>query len=381
MRVLKEQTTGLLLKSFLLNNKDYLCVTALHYFDLNNPEEPLKEADMWKDCMKELNKEILDLAMPKPNAEVLVCGSCHNPVESESASHVKLKVGEISKELFVFGERFWNEGQISRVESFKQMPLTYANSFGGEGFAKNPIGKGYNDSIELPNIEAPNALTSSKNEESDPAGFMPYDISWEQCSSKLGTYDEEWKNELWPGFAADMDYTYFNRAPQDQQQQKYFRGAEEIAVVNMHPKHHLLLSSIPELSIRSFTTSTLKDDEELFEEIEMRRDTLWLFPEIQKGILIFRGTKEVKDEEYSNVEYLNLKAFRVEDEPKNLDEVYELQKKELSRTADVDSSAMNAAQAKIEEAKKEVFDIPRAFKESIAQNRGELPTLQQTPDE
>ncbi|NOQ30565.1 MAG: DUF2169 domain-containing protein [Helicobacteraceae bacterium] len=381
MKVLKEQTTGLLLKSFILNNKDYLSITALHYFDLNNPEDPLKEASMWKECLKELNGTALDLAMPKPNAEVLVCGSCHNILENESASHVKLKVGTIHKELFVYGDRFWNEGQVSRVKSFKKTPLTYSNSFGGEGFSKNPTGKGYGNSIELPNIENPKALISSKDQVSDPAGFMPYDISWEQCASKLGTYDQKWKEELWPGFAADMDYTYFNVAPIDQQLPEYFKGAEEIALTNMHPEHPLLLSSIPELSIRCFTTSLLKDDEELFEEVEMRRDTLWLFPELQRGLVVFRGVKEVNDEEYSNIKYLNLKTLRAGEQPKSLDDVYELQKKELTRAVEVDDSAMIEAEAKIAEAKKEIFDIPRSFKESIAQNRGTQPTLKLSPDE
>ncbi|NOR58734.1 MAG: DUF2169 domain-containing protein, partial [Sulfurimonas sp.] len=381
MKIIKDTKTGLLIKSFLLNNRDYLSVTALCYFDLNNSEEPLEEQAMWKDTMAELGDVILDLGMPKPNAEVLLSGHCHNHLPSESASHVRLRAGSVDKELYIYGDRQWKLGTISQAESFKKMPLTYDRAFGSERYAKNPLGKGFGDSDLLPNIENPKHLIASKKESVDPAGFMPYDVSWPQCADKLGTYDEAWKRDLWPGFAANMDYTYFNRAPDDQQLENFFEGGESIELTNMHPEHQLITSSIPEMSIRCFATSVEEDEEEKFQEIVMQRDTLWLFPELQRGIVIFRGTIEIEDEEYTNLKYLNLKALRADETPKSLDEQYELQKKELNKKADIDQAPMQEAQAKIKEAKKKIFDIPRQVKESDLQASGKKPSLKRTPAE
>ena len=261
------------------------------------------------------------------------------------------------------------------------MPLTYDRAFGSERYAKNPLGKGFGDSEQLPNIENPKHLIASKKESVDPAGFMPYDVSWPQCADKLGTYDEKWKRDLWPGFAADMDYTYFNRAPDDQQLDGFIEGGESIELTNMHPEHKVITSTIPEMSMRCFATSIEEDEEEKFQEIVMQRDTLWLFPELQRGIVIFRGTIEIEDEEYTNLKYLNLKQLRADEKPKSLDEQYELQKKELNKKADIDQAPMEEAQAKIKEAKKKIFDIPRALKESDLKTSGKRPSLKRTPAE
>ena len=381
MKIIKDSKTALLIKSFLLDNKDHLSVTAMHYFDLARCDEPLEEQAMWKETMAELGDVVLDMGMPKPNAEVLLSGCCHNLLVGESSSHVGVKVGSIEKELYVFGERRWEMGLISAPLPFKKIPLTYDNAFGGVSFAKNPVGKGYGERGFLPNIEDPKHLIASQNDTTDPAGFMPYDVSWPQCSEKLGTYDEKWKRELWPGFAADMDYTYFNLAPDDQQQKHYFEGGESIELTNMHPKHHFIRSTIPQTTIRCFATSIEDDEVEKFQEIVMQRDTLWLFPELQRGILVFRGTIEVSDEEYSNLKYLNLKSLQSDETPKSLDAQYALQKKELDKSTEIDSAPLQEAKGKILEAKKKIFDIPREVKEADLRASGKRPTLERTSAE
>ena len=107
MKIIKDTQTSLLLKSFLLDNQDYLSISVLCYFDLDNPELFLEEQAMYKESAVQLGKTLLDSAMPKPKAEVLLSGSCHNPLRDEGASHVRLSVGAIDKELYVFGERKW----------------------------------------------------------------------------------------------------------------------------------------------------------------------------------------------------------------------------------------------------------------------------------
>ena len=367
MKILKDTKTSLLLKSFLLNNQDYLSVSVLYYFDLNNPESPLEEQAMLRESSQQLGKVMLDYAMPKPKAEVLLSGSCHNPFPQKGASHVKLKVDSIEKELYVFGQRRWKETFISEPLPFKTMPLDFEHAIAHDDF--------------LPNVEDPKSLTTVQKQTEIAATFLPLDITRKDNMKKLGTHDERWKREQWPGFASDMDYSFFNVASIDQQQDKYFQGGESIEILNMHPEKQRLTSYIPEASFRCFATKIDKNKEELFQEIELHRDTLWLFPEIQRGIVIFRGTLEIADEVYSDVKYLNIKSIFTDSARKSLEEYYELQKKELDRSVEIDQTPLQEADKKIAEAKKEVFDIPRQLKESVQKTEGTRPSLQRTPVE
>ncbi|MEA1892065.1 MAG: DUF2169 domain-containing protein [Campylobacterota bacterium] len=362
MKIIKDTKTSLLLKSFLLNNQDYLSISILCYFDFNNPDAFLEEQAMYKESSQELGKTILDYAMPKPKAEVLLSGSCHNPLENETSSHVKLKVGEISRELYVFGKREWRNGLITKPLAFKTIPLDFAHAIAI-------------DENHLPHVEDPKNLVTSKYDNIAPASFMPKDINSKENMKKLGSYDESWKIELWPGFASDMDYSFFNLSSKEQQQDKFFKGGENIELTNMHPKHPVITSHIPQTSMRCFATREHKDKDDEFVEVKLQRDTLWLFPEIQRGIVIFRGTIEIADEIYSDLKYLNLKPIEIDEPLKSLQEYYELQKKELDKSIEFDETPFEEADAKIAEAKKEVFDIPRQVKEGVEKTQGKRPTL------
>jgi len=367
MKIIKDTKTSLLLKSFLLNNQDYLSISIMYYFDFNNPEVPLEEQSMYRESSEQLGKTMLDYAMPKPKAEVLLCGSCHNSSSDNSASHVKLQVASIEKELYVFGERRWQDTLITKPLPFKTIPLDFEHATSHDDF--------------LPNVEDPKNLITTKKQVLRPATFMPIDITSQENMKKLGTHNETWKREQWPGFAPDMDYSFFNVAAKEQQIDTFFEGGEPIELLNMHPKKQYITSHIPQTSFRCFATKTHKEQEDKFQEIVLHRDTLWLFPEIQRGIVIFRGTLKIADEIYSNIKYLNIKPIFTDDKAKTLDEYYELQKKELDKSIEFDETPFDEADKKIAEAKKEVFDIPRAVKENVAKTQGKRPSLKRTSSE
>ena len=364
MQTIKDTKTSLLLKSFLLNNQDYLSISILYYFDFNNPDIPLEEQAMYREIKEQLGKTILDFAMPKPKAEVLVCGSCYNNIPENGASHVKLEVGNINKELYVFGERRWSGGSITKPLPFKSMPIDFSHATG--------------DGDLLPNIEEPKSLVTSKNTKKIPASFMPIDITSMDNMKKLGTFDEGYRQTLWPGFASDMDYSFFNVAPYNQQQDGFFEGGEGIKILNMHPQKQLLSSSVPQTSFRCFATIEQKNKDDEFKEIKLQRDTLWLFPDLQRGIVIFRGTLKIADEIYSDIKYLNIKPVFEDEKLKTLDEYYELQKKELDRSVEIDEAPLVGLDAKITEMKKEVFDIPREIKNTVLQTQQKRPSLKRT---
>lgn len=50
-----------------------------------------------------------------------------------------------------------------------------------------------------------------------PAGFGPTDRAWTPRLQRAGTYDADWLEQRWPGLPDDIDFGYWNSAPNDQQ--------------------------------------------------------------------------------------------------------------------------------------------------------------------
>ncbi|MCK4694203.1 MAG: DUF2169 domain-containing protein, partial [Candidatus Cloacimonetes bacterium] len=265
-------------------------------------------------------KDVLDLGMPKPLAEVLVFGKCFalngKPVP---ASKIAFRVGDIQKSLNVFGNRYWKRSNtfletISEPEPFTEMDIGWSNAFGGEGFELNPDGKGYVELVNkagikyqpLPNILYPNGMMGSSKDKPKPAGIAPMGTGWPCRLKKLGTFDKKWLQENWPGFPNDFDFTYFNLAPEDQRKGDYFFGTEEIEINKMHPERPVIKSHLPGIRTRCFVNKK-KENSEVFEELNLKLDTIWLFPHLNMGVCGWRGTTIVVDDESSDV--IHLLAF------------------------------------------------------------------------
>lgn len=180
-----------------------------------------------------------DVADFKPKADLLLRASCHSsdgrPVRELTCT---FRVGAWSKALRVFGKRVWTEvpgSPISAPVPFVSLPITYEDAFGGPGFARNPVGMGF-EPAQLPRIEDPSALIRSRRDRPDPAGYGPVSPSWPQRKSKQGSqYGKEWKKTRAPFYAADFDWGFFNAAPLGQQLPGYLRGDEEISFEHLLP--------------------------------------------------------------------------------------------------------------------------------------------------
>ncbi len=402
MKVIKELDQGLLLNYYGFAGQCYLAVGILTFFSFENPDQPLKEQELWPFVQGEFGKDaILDLAMPKVRGEALVWGRCFAPAgKPVKAIDVSLQVGPIRKELYVFGNRCWKRaaGQaitISEPEPFVEMPLTYANAFGGPEFERNPLGKGIvpvsdksGRSIHpLPNIEDPLRLVGSSGDRPDPAGFAPLDFTWRQRSRKLGTYDQKWMNERWPYYPDDMDWTYFNAAPEDQQlSDAYFRGDETFSLKNLHPGKPVVSSRLPGLRQRCFINQLADPKEQksepLFREVGTRAETVWLFPHAERGIVIFRGVARIADDEALDIKQIFVAAESLKDKPDTLENYYEIFKKRLERNVPAEIEArMAEAKEKIAEAKEHFKDLPLQINDAVDQGLGLAPRPQHTPQE
>lgn len=331
MKTIKPINQSLLYKTYEADRKFYLCTVILSYFSFDS-SSLLSEPELWKFAGAELGKDaMLDMCMPKPKGEVLVVGRCFAPEgKPVQAYEVHLKVGSIDKTIYVFGDRFWKRKAgivkvISDPRPFTEMTISYANAFGGPDYKKNPLGKGHapiktdtgNTVHPLPNIEDPRDLIDTPKKKPDPAGFGPIDLTWPQRMEKVGTYDQKWLNNLFPGLAEDIDYTYFTAAPPDQWLDGFFNGNESFEIRGMHPEKKALQSRLPETRSRCFMN--LKTDKgEQFREIKTSLDTVWLFPHAEKGIIVWRGVVEIGTDDAEDVLQMLVAYERINDEPRSI---------------------------------------------------------------
>jgi uncharacterized protein YjbI with pentapeptide repeats len=169
--------------------------------------------------------------------------------------------------------------------------------------------------VALPNVEIPTALVTGSSQRPEPAGFGPLDVSWPQRRSKAGTYDEKWLNEDFPGYARDTAPDFFSTAPADQRIDDYFRGDEEFALDNMHPSRASVRGQLPGVAARVVIRRKGAAD---VEEVKTRLETIVFLPDASIGILVFRGTTPVVEDDAADVAFA-LAACEELGAPRSLD--------------------------------------------------------------
>jgi len=260
------------------------------------------------------NRYASDFAYFKPQADLLLVGKCYTPGKKPlPACQTNFQVGENSKRLAVFGNRYWNpvSRTISDPEPFTEMELRYENSFGGSKDHRNPVGKGLSKLRHsngqavwaLPNIEDINNLIDSPTSRPEPAGYAPLSIMWEQRYKKLGTYKGDWLQTRWPWYPLDFDWHHFNTAPSDLQVEGYLKGDEPLYFENLHPKYPTYGSRLPGIFPRMFINKRDEINPESFNfvEVPLNLDTLWVDMEAEKLVLVWRGIIDILSADYEEL--------------------------------------------------------------------------------
>lgn len=244
----------------------------------------------------------------KPRADVLVVGKCHAPKGKRvPARKVSFKAGSKTKNINVFGNRYWKKGLLGFTatdpEPFTEIGLRYENSFGGPGYKKNPVGKGISK-IEaeggkklhpLPNIVSTDEHLISPNSRLEPTGFGALHQTWEQRMALVGTYSKGYAKKRWPCFPEDFDWGFFNSAPKDQQVEGYLRGDESLRFINLYPEHPEYRSALPGLRALCFLEEIGRGDQPGdLRKVPMNLDTLWVDMETGKLVLLWRGLTEIQ---------------------------------------------------------------------------------------
>lgn len=336
-------------KSFSYLEKDIFVVSIPIAFSLTDGEI-LLEQKLWESVGEQIGNDIFDAAMPKDRGEVLVCGKFiapnNKPVEVGSV-HLQVSRQDkgqwqhiVDKELLVFGDRHWHKLlgaglASSSAELITTMSISYQNAYGGEGYQLNPEGKGFKavqtDTGEkqyLPNIEYKNKLLTSSSQQVPPASFGRVDMMWPQRLPLAGTYDQAYLDNQMPGLANDIDWLFFNDAAKDQWLDGFFQGDEQYFISNMHAEHLVLKGPLPAIYGRAFVNQAvpLVDEdgkksgefEVQFKEIKTKLDTLWLFPNANMGVMIYRGTIEAYSDDGCDITALLLACENRNDTPRHL---------------------------------------------------------------
>ena len=302
MRILKPSILGCLHRTLPLVSGNTYVVKPLLFFDIKQPDRIISEKDGWSKLSRALpQNQALDEVMPKPSSEILFAGKAHQPAKivSESCS-VSMSVGDVRKTLSVTGNRIWQrrfwKNKASRPAPFSSMPITWENSFGYPASKENPIGVGTKavgslgeTSISLPNIEYLDDLLDKFGKNVSPAGYGPLQSSWAPRKEHIGTFDQGYVDNYFPSLPPDASAQHYFMAPSDQRTENFLTGNEEYCLKNLHPELPIINGRLPGLCARCFV-----DGADGFEELATRLETLWFFPEVDLGVMIFCATKSVE---------------------------------------------------------------------------------------
>jgi hypothetical protein len=248
-----------------------------------------------------------DFSYFKPNADLLLKGTCYTPGGKEmDKCEVVFAVEGQQKTLKIYGTRYLSPGLLvdsaAKAAPFTSMPLTYENTYGGVDYKKNPVGKG-RDKDQDGVTWLPNVVGSGLGPE-EPAGFGPINRSWPQRSKKLGSYGGDYKETRWPWFPEDIDWSHFNSAPEDMQYGGFLIGKEKLFFENLHPEISQYKSQLPGVKPRCF----LKEHEggEEFREVTMNLDTLWVDMDKEQLVLVWRGVEDIKSHDFRELSHVYL---------------------------------------------------------------------------
>lgn len=170
-------------------------------YDREQPIELFKKPEE-----TELGSFPSDAVIRKQQVDLYVMGHARS-AQPVQVMDVTLAVGQFQRSIRVFGRRAWvrvgGSLQASPPVPFTEMPLTWANAYGGVAVVRdedkipntdNPDGRGYilerghAEGVELPCLEDPDALIREWDDQPRPISFAPLPLgSYLQAE---GTYVE-----------------------------------------------------------------------------------------------------------------------------------------------------------------------------------------------
>lgn len=277
-----------------------------------DPEQELLAGDLHYDDDTERSVRCeSDFAAIKPRGECLVVGSCFSPGGRPTEILLAaFKIGPVVKKMAIIGDRHFKgflSGQTKPVP-FCEMPLCWERSFGGPRSRINPVGLGLGKSvvdgkavIRLPNIEDPTNLIRGKRDRPTPIGSFPVPRSWPSRACLVGTCDARWTRTRWPWQPRDFQIEHHCAAPVDQRIDGFFRGDEEITLVNLHREIPKARFRLPGIGIRAFLHEA---EGEIVRPLMPELDTITVDTDLGKVLCLWRAVTEVPSESLEEFSHL-----------------------------------------------------------------------------
>ena len=248
-----------------------------------------------------------DIAYGKAGSDIALIGHAHAPGGYATEAHVRLRVGNIQKNLIIFGDRFWKErfgvAGKTKPEPFDKIPLRYEMAFGGvdtsnkdpqkhEAELRNLVGTGFRakksklpvDGMRLPNIEDPEDIIKSPYTRPKPAGLGFISPMWVPRLGYTGTYDQEWEKRRMPLPPRDFDTRFFNSAHPDLVYPGFLRGDEPVSAHGVS-RHGIIHFSLPDVH----PLCLIQGDRTVSQSLDMYLDALTLNTDDMKAFLLWRA--------------------------------------------------------------------------------------------
>ena len=233
-------------------------------------------------------------------------GHAYAPRKDTTELRIGLRVGEVTKQAIVFGDRVWfrTAGTVAatRPLPFEKVPLMYERASGGWDRThpdprkhtfdpRNPVGTGFRggggfeEGIRLPNVEDPRALMGVLGDRPPPMGFGFVSPHWKPRSALAGTYDQAWQTQRAPLLPKDFDRRHLNAASAGLVAPEYLRGDEQVVALGVTPAGPLSFS-LPGI-LPPAVRIGLSDGPT--EAPRMNLDTIIIEPDERRVMLLWRG--------------------------------------------------------------------------------------------
>jgi uncharacterized protein YjbI with pentapeptide repeats len=325
LKIVKPFRLSLLTRPYRWKASNHLGIASIALVSLKANPQLQPEQELWQMVSEVLDPgAVLDLGVPKAEAEVLASGfayTCHQAEKTQCA--VRLRVDTIEKSLLVSGDRYWLDGRSTAPLPFEQMPLDWRHTYGGPQFPQNPLGIGAQDEIvngvhtrRLPNIESASHRLARREQAGIPAVLCAYLPDWPQRMAHMGRqYDNAWLANGYPGFADDMDWRFFNAAPEDQRWpgRSTLPPGAAYELWNMHPQIPVMKGNLPDWN--AVCHVSFSDDGEMLKEVPLHLSTAWFFPDRERVILIWHGSTAVSEDDAADVRHI-MPSLELRDAPR-----------------------------------------------------------------
>ena len=242
-------------------------------------DDPNEDDNFWDDDPQRSVRSPSDLSPFKPRADVVLVGQAFAPGKVPVRSLLaRLSVAGLDKTIEVCGDRAWTpDGGMREGPPFTSMALRYERAAGGP---ENPVGLRVEGRAggQLPNLQIQGGAQGS-------VGFGPIAPSWPDRRDRLGRHGASFPPRSFADALVpdDLDASYFNVAPSDQQVDRLAAG-DRLLLENLHPKHPRLITDLPRAWPRAFA-----DRGGGLEEVSLTCDTLWIDTDRAVCTLAWRG--------------------------------------------------------------------------------------------